>query len=208
MSPSYNDSVFINCPFDADYREHLEAIVFAIYRCGFYPVNALAEDNALHNRLDKIQSQIENCRYAIHDISRVQLNASGFPRFNMPFELGLFFGAKRFGNKTQKTKNALVFEGTRFSYQNYLSDLSGVDVKAHNNNAASILRNIRNWLSTSSRRKTIPGYNTIIKDFESFQTQLPAILTRLSLERDDLPFNDLCVIIEEYLKSLLDKDGV
>ncbi len=62
-------------------------------------------------------------KYGIHDISRTELNSSGFPRFNKPFELGIFFGAKRFGYKDQKSKNALIFEKTKFTYQNYMSDL-------------------------------------------------------------------------------------
>ena len=33
--------VFINCPFDPDYRELFEAIVFAVLHCGFEPCSAL-----------------------------------------------------------------------------------------------------------------------------------------------------------------------
>jgi len=113
MGHPYNDSVFINCPFDTDYQPKLEAITFAVYRCGFYPESALSEDNALDNRLTKIEDLLSKCKYGIHDISRVELNLHGYPRFNMPFELGLFFGARKFGNKVQKSKNALIFEKNR-----------------------------------------------------------------------------------------------
>jgi hypothetical protein len=94
-----HDYVFINCPFDEEYAPILRAIVFCIYRCGFIPTTALNEDNALDNRLQKIERCIEKCRYGIHDISRTELNTNNLPRFNMPFELGMFFGAKRFGDK-------------------------------------------------------------------------------------------------------------
>lgn len=201
MLRDYHDSVFINCPFDNEYQAHLRAIVFCVYRCGFYPISALSEDNALDNRLSKIQNLIEGCRYGIHDISRTQLNAAGLPRFNMPFELGIFFGAKRFGDKVQKQKNGIVFESDRYSYQQYISDLNGVDVKSHGNNIDAIIRHIRNWLSTSSRRTTIPGYLTIINHFKKFSSTLPEILVQAELDEVDLPFNDLCLIIEEYLKS-------
>ena len=33
--PTYNNSVFINCPFDDDYRSLFRALVFAIEACGF-----------------------------------------------------------------------------------------------------------------------------------------------------------------------------
>ena len=103
-APSYNDSIFINCPFDDAYRDKLEAIVFTVYRCGFFPISALSEDNALDNRLTKIQRLIRKCRYGVHDISRIEPNHKGYPRFNMPFELGIFFGAITFGRDSQKKK--------------------------------------------------------------------------------------------------------
>lgn len=98
----YDNAVFINCPFDNEYTPLFQAIVFCVYRCGFVPVSALGEDNALDNRLQKIERCIAACRYGIHDLSRAEINSARLPRFNMPFELGLFFGAKQFGNKKQE----------------------------------------------------------------------------------------------------------
>lgn len=201
MKPSYNDLVFINCPFDIDYRNNFEAIVFSVYRCGFFPISALSEDNALDNRLSKIIRLIGKCRYGIHDISRIQLNPHGFPRFNMPFELGIFFGAIKFGERQQKQKNALVFEQTKFTYQEYISDLNGIDTKAHENSTENIIQHIRNWLNTSSRRRKIPGHVRIINEFEDFQVFLPDTAAKLNLLRTDLSFNDLCSLTEEYLKT-------
>lgn len=203
MAPGYNDNVFINCPFDDGYTLKLHAIVFTVYRCGFIPLSALSEDNGLDNRLSKIEKLINISKYGIHDISRTELNAHNFPRFNMPFELGLFFGAKRFGNRDQKSKNALIFERTRFTYQNYLSDLSGVDTKAHNNDTSLIIQSIRDWLKTSSRRNTIPGHLSIIEDFNNFEIDLPAALANINLEISTLTFNDLCTSIEEFLKPIM-----
>lgn len=203
MVSNYDDNVFINCPFDIDYALNLQAITFTVYRCGFFPISALSEDNALHNRLSKIEKLVETSKYGIHDISRTELGSSGFPRFNMPFELGVFFGAKKYGNKYQKRKNALIFEKTKFTYQNYMSDLNGIDTKAHNNDTSIIIQSIRDWLKTSSNRAAIPGHVTIIDNFENFQASLPAILTGLGLESATLTFNDLCLIIEEFLKPIM-----
>lgn len=203
MLTTYNDNVFINCPFDVEYTKNLHAIVFTVYRCGFVPLSSLSEDNGLNNRLSKIETLIENSKYGIHDISRTELNTHNFPRFNMPFELGIFFGAKRFGNKQQKSKNALIFERTRFTYQNYLSDLSGVDTKAHNNDTSLIIQSIRDWLKTSSRRSSIPGHLSIIDGFNNFEAVLPVALANLNLDITSITFNDLCSSIEEFLKPLM-----
>jgi len=198
MRTGYNDNVFINCPFDVDYTQNLRAIVFTVYRCGFVPISALSEDNGLDDRLFKIEKLIENSKYGIHDISRTELNDHGYPRFNMSFELGIFFGAKRFGNKDQKSKNALIFERTKFTYQNYLSDLSGIDTKAHETNTSVIIQSIRDWLNTSSKRSSIPGHLSIIDDFNNFEAGLPPALAKMNLDITSLTFNDLCTAIEEF----------
>ena len=203
MPLTNDDNVFVNCPFDDAFAPNFRAIVFSIYRCGFIPLSALSEDNALDNRLDKIEKLVENSKYGIHDISRTELNAQGLPRFNMPFELGIFFGAKRFGNKVQREKNALVFERTKFTYQNYLSDLNGVDIKAHNNDTAVIIKGICDWLKTSSKRDSIPGHLTIVQNFSDFEGQLPGTVAGLGLDAATIAFNDLCLIVEEFLRTVM-----
>jgi len=129
-----NNNVFINCPFDNQYTELFDAILFAIYFCGCKPRCALEIDDGSQIRLDKIISIIEECDLGIHDISRTELNSNDLPRFNMPFEFGIFMGAKRFGGIRQKRKSCLIFDTESFRYMEYISDISGQDIKAHNNN--------------------------------------------------------------------------
>ena len=105
-SPKTTDNVFINCPFDTDYKALFYAIVFRVHDCGFVARCALEEGDASQVRIDKIYSIIAECRYGIHDISRTELDENfGLPRFNMPLELGIFLGAKKFGTGEQKKKN-------------------------------------------------------------------------------------------------------
>ncbi|RFM25633.1 hypothetical protein [Deminuibacter soli] len=175
----YNDYVFINCPFDDDYMPILHAIAYTIYRCGFVPQCALNEDDATDYRLDKIIRCIQRCRYGIHDISRTETNTNGLPRFNMPYELGLFWGAKRFGTGIQKKKNALILERTKYLYQQYLSDLNGVDVKEHNNHPDIVIRKVRDWLAVASNRRNVPGNAVIQREYQEFRQKLPAIVDTL-----------------------------
>jgi hypothetical protein len=164
----------------------------------------LQEDNALDNRLDKILRIVEKCKYGVHDISRTELNPNGLPRFNMPFELGVFFAARRFGNQSQKGKNAIIFERTQFLYLQYLSDINGVDIKAHGNDKAAIIRELRNWLKTTSRRKTIPGPVELINDFTEFENNLSIIANNLGFDDvNTIPFNDYCTIAEEAIRDKL-----
>lgn len=90
---NHNHNVFINCPFDKKYQPFEDLIIFTIMDCGFKPRSA-KESSASSNRILKIQQIIRECHFAVHDISRTELDKeTGLPRFNMPFELGLFLGA-------------------------------------------------------------------------------------------------------------------
>lgn len=204
ISSTFNDNVFINCPFDKKYEPLFYAIVFTTYHCGFYPKCALEADDGTQLRLKKIMLLIEDCKYGIHDISRTQLDEkTKLPRFNMPFELGLFFACKEFGEKTHRSKRALVLDVKRYRYQKFISDLNGIDPRAHNNVQKNIIRICRDWLIVNSKRSTIPGDSVIINNYKSFQKQLPKIATTAGLNPKDLKFTDLCYIIEEWLKEKL-----
>ena len=91
----YALNVFVNCPFDAEYKSTLfPAIIFTIYDCGFRARSALEDEDGGKNRLDKIFSIINSSKFGIHDISRTELDRdTNLPRFNMPLELGAFMAA-------------------------------------------------------------------------------------------------------------------
>lgn len=181
----------------------LRAAVFAVYCCGFYPKSALEEDNGADNRLDKIVRMIKDCRYGIHDISRVTLDSkTKLPRFNMPLELGLFLGAKRFGDKDQKKKTVVIFDSEDYRYQKFISDLNGIDPKSHNNDPVLLTRKIRNWLSTESDRIDIPTAHVLVTKFQKFEKDLTALLTTSGLDIDTMTFGDLCRLIETYLAPI------
>jgi hypothetical protein len=97
LKPKYDDSVFVNCPFDSEYEPIFHAIVFSIHDCGYVARCALEADDSGDVRIEKILAIIDQCKLGIHDISRTELNEHSLPRFNMPLELGLFLGASRFG---------------------------------------------------------------------------------------------------------------
>jgi hypothetical protein len=124
-------SVFINCPFDDDYRPLFESIVFTVIALGFRPLCALERDDAAQERLSKILELISQCQFGIHDLSFMEIDRkTDLPRFNMPFELGLFLGSK-FRDKKKGARTCLILDKEQYRYRNSLSDLSGRDIKAH-----------------------------------------------------------------------------
>jgi hypothetical protein len=109
-----NRNIFINCPFDDQYYELFDAILFVTYLCGCKPRCALEVDNGAQIRLEKIFSIIKDCDLGIHDISRTELSSNNLPRFNMPLEFGIFLGAQKFGPPKQKQKSCIIFDSDKY----------------------------------------------------------------------------------------------
>lgn len=198
----YNDSVFINCPFEPEYKPMLDAVVFAVFDCGFIARCTMEEEDASQIRIEKIYNIIFDCRYGVHDISRTELDPiSGLPRFNMALELGIFLGAKRFGQGEHQKKNCLILDREQYRYQKYISDISGQDIHAHENDPQKVISIVRNWLRNASRRVTIPGGNVIWNHYELFRKDLPEMGKELNLSVSDLIFNDYALLVTEWLKA-------
>ena len=205
-SAHYTDNVFINCPFDIVYKPLFDAMVFTVHDCGFIARCALEEEDASQVRIDKIYNIIADCRYGIHDISRTELDEnSGFPRFNMPLELGIFLGAKKFGGADQKTQKCLVLDKEPYRYQQFISDIAGQDIQPHNNNVETIVRVVRNWLRTASGRQTIPGGNIIWERYQEFMRNLPQTAAELRLDAEDLIFNDYTWAITAWSRNNMNR---
>ena len=201
QSTHYNDNVFINCPFDSAYKKLFDAMVFAVHDCGFIPRCALEEDDASQVRIDKIYSMIADCRYGIHDISRTEDKSSGLPRFNMPLELGIFLGAKKFGIEEQKRKKCLILDIELYRYQQFISDIAGQDIQAHNDTPKEIVTVVRNWLRNASRRETIPSGGIIWERYQEFMEKLPQMAREGRLIVEELVFNDYTSMVTQWLRT-------
>ena len=199
--PAYERSVFINCPFDAGYRPLLHAQVFAIQHCGFLARSALEVEDGGEVRITKIKRIIRECRYGIHDISRVELDqAGGLPRFNMPLELGLFLGAQEYGDLEQNRKRSLVLDTERFRYQKFCSDIAGQDVRAHANDPGKVISAVRAMLATALYGlERIPGEAVIRKRYRQFRRELPVFCQRLHVRPAELQFVELRSLVEEWI---------
>lgn len=202
MLHNYSNNVFLNCAFDAGFQKIRNAIIFAIYDCGFVPRCALEEDNSGNVRFEKIKNLIGISKFGIHDISYTKLDKkTKLPRFNMPLELGVFIGASRFGNKNQKNKNCLILDINKYRYQKFLSDIAGQDISAHNNNPAEAIKCVRNWLNSASDRKTIPGGSHILSRYKLFKGDLPNICKGASIKINELTYNDYGVFMSNWLQE-------
>ena len=198
---SYQLNVFINCPFDDDYRPIFDALVFAIHDCGFRARCALEEADSGNIRMTKLYDIIRECRYGIHDLSRTELSVdTALPRFNMPLELGVFLGASVYGSSKQKNKRCLILDRERYRYQQYISDLAGQDPKAHGDDPVKAIACVRNWLSHHAPEGVmLPGGKMIAERYHRFEATLPDILEEAGIEPAELIYNDYTTFLVQWL---------
>lgn len=194
--------VFINCPFSEDYAEHFKAIVFVMLRSGFTPRCARESDDGGEVRIDKICRIIGECRYGIHDISKTEPDPSfGLPRFNMPLELGLFLGARKYGGPAQARKKALILDTEPYRYQKFMSDIAGQDVHAHGGDIHRLIGKVATWLRDEANDPEVPGGRIIASEFERFRIELPIIASRRRLDVGELTFRDLAAFVAAWIVS-------
>lgn len=158
-------------------------------------------DDSSETRIDKLYSIIEQSRFGIHDLSRTELDpGSGLPRFNMPLELGIFLGAKRFGDETQRKKRALILDTKPYRYQAFISDLAGIDPRAHDNDPRQMVRLTRDWLWTVSKRTTIPSPSALLATFDRSTEAFPRVAESAGVSPEEVGYSDFERLVVAWLK--------
>jgi hypothetical protein len=202
MTTSYAQHVFINCPFDRQYQQLFEAIVFAVSDCGFRPRCSLEIDDGSQIRIEKIFRIISDCKFGIHDISKTEPDElNNLPRFNMPLELGMFLGAKRYGSDEQSEKICLILDRESYRYQKFISDIAGQDIQTHENDPKKAITIVRNWLRNALPSSNIPGGEAIGARYETFRSKLPVLCQKARLAEVALTFIDYAWLVSEWQKE-------
>lgn len=200
----YQRSVFLNCPFDREYQPLFRALVFTVLYARLIPRCALEFDDSAEVRLEKIFRIVGECRLGIHDISRAGLDpATALPRFNMPLELGIFLGCKRFGDGIQGAKRCLVLDVEAYRYRTFLSDVSGQDIHAHQGDPRRLVAEVGAWLRGATGRRRIPGGEQIWSRYSVFLEELPRIGAKSSLLPEELTFADYARAVSNWLRESL-----
>jgi hypothetical protein len=202
--PPASKAVFINCPFDDGFKPIFRAIVFTIISSGYFPRCALDSTDGAEIRVSKIAKMIGDCDWGIHDLSRVEVDPGGVPRFNMPMELGIHLGARLFGTGRHRRKRALILEAESHRYDAALSDISGQDIEVHANDPAEAIRRVRNWLSEHRMppEPPLPGAAAMQGDYQSFQKEVGTLLAARRLDPlDELPHSDFLFAVRDWVAT-------
>ena len=200
-------NVFINCPFDNQYFPLLKALLFTLIYLELKPKISETSDSG-EIRLRNIQKLMKESMYSIHDLSRMECFAAGdLPRFNMPFECGIDFGIKLSNQKKFGEKKFLILEKERYRYQKVISDISGNDIKSHNNNPENIIKAIRDWYKLILKKVT--SYKEIWLAFNEFEFDYEEILTEDGYDPKDInavTFKDIIDFMKVWISNYKSKE--
>lgn len=200
----FERNVFINCPFDRDYKVLLEPLLFSIIYLGYEPMISETE-SSFDIRVDNIAKLIADSKYSIHDLSRSKYRNKGdLPRFNMPFELGLDIGCKKYGISKQKQKKCLIVATQRYEYHKVISDISGSDIQAHGDDPARLIKAVRDWFSLLEG-KTLAGPDKILNLYYDFSGKLAVSLQAkgFSIQNiEELTFSDFIIQAKKWVRGL------
>lgn len=172
MVGDFDKNVFINCPFDDDYRQILLGIIFTILYFGYKPRLSTERADSAETRIQKILGLIEESKFGIHDLSRIVSSGKDeHYRMNMPFELGIDYGCQKLKGGKWSQKKILILEKERYRFQKAISDLSGSDIKNHDDKVDKAIVAVRDWFITEEIKRGASG-NKIWDDFNDFQAYL------------------------------------
>lgn len=192
--------VFVNCPFDNEYFPILRAFLFTLKHGGFLPLISETIDGG-KARIENIIEMMKSADMSIHDISRIELlQKAVYPRFNMPFELGIDIGIKNCEPYTNK--KLVIFEKDRYRYQIVLSDISGFDIYHHDNDSEMALKKLRNWLFHYNDQ--MAAHKVIWEGFQIFDSYYKDTLQSNGNDPDvlgEIPFSEILRMIDMYLEN-------
>jgi hypothetical protein len=200
----FETNVFINCPFDDEFKTLLKPLLFSLIYFKLEPKISQTESSA-NVRVNQIKQHIRNSKYSIHDLSRSKpMKKNELPRFNMPYELGLDIGCATFGSKKFASKRILVLETERYYYQKIISDIAGQDIENHNDDPAILIRKVRNWFSTVDAANAYPSAHKVWISYNQFYEDITKTLTEEGftiIEIDNMPMSDFIKFSKDWILS-------
>jgi hypothetical protein len=197
---SFEKNIFINCPFDNDYFPLLKSILFTVIYLDYNPKISETADSG-STRINKIKDLIKFSKYSIHDLSRIQ--SDPLPRFNMPFECGIDIGFKIVGSGRLKEKVCLILETEKYRYQQFISDIAGNDIRAHEDKPELVSKHIRDWLTIQTGDRLV-DYLTIWGDYNEFKTEFDMELISNNRNPNDisaLTFTDIIDFMSTWIDA-------
>lgn len=191
------NSIFINCPFDNDYRPMLRALLFVARFYGLDIKISSANTDSKSNRLTRIIGLMKESKYSVHDLSRmISKKKKEIFRMNMPFELGLDYGLCGDG------KVFLIFEDEAYNLKKALSDINAWDVRPHNNDPEHLIKEFRKWIVDNKKLPdSLKDYSAtnIWYLYNDFYGKFSDYMINNHLKDDEVSVNEYLTHVDKFL---------
>lgn len=193
------DACFLNIPYDDKFENLYLAYIVGLTAHGLVPTATLGVPRDAR-RLDRIFKLIRECRYSVHDISRIQLDPRPprAPRFNMPFELGL---AVAWTKLNPQRHSWVGCDEIPHRAVRSISDLAGTDFHTHHGTVSGVLAALCNAFVGRTPRPTVPRMKTVYRQLRRAIPELKANAGANSLFEARV-FNDLVVAARRLWEQL------
>ncbi|HEY1160823.1 MAG TPA: hypothetical protein VGE83_09350 [Terracidiphilus sp.] len=204
MPPPLNpNAVFLNIPYDEEFRRLYLAYIVGLYQMGFEPRITSGIPGG-ERRLDRILALIQGCRYSIHDLSRVELSVAppATPRFNMPLELGLTITWAKL-NPARHTW--FLWESSPRRLQKSMSDLDDTDPHIHSGTVEGVLSELRNAFV----RDGAPPVQRMMKAYRVLEGKIDSILANAGTRNlyAASVFRELCFMALDAARRNKERSG-
>jgi hypothetical protein len=127
----------------------------------------------------------------------------------MPFECGIDFGLKMSNENNFGEKKFLILEKEQHRYQKVISDISGNDIKAHQNEPEQIVKVVRDWFKPLN--SDIPRHKEIWLAFNEFEFDYESILKEEGYNPKDinaLTFSDIIENMNVWITKYKEKNNI
>jgi hypothetical protein len=188
-TPRRKLSVFINCPFDPDFRSVFDAIIFSTVCCGFLPRCAIESGSSALPRIDRILNTMFSSKYSIHDLSRCRGEGeANLARFNMPLELGIAMAQQYVAKGKREAHDWLVLVPRGHLYKGFVSDLAGFDPTEYDGCVETVVPAVMAWLATRPNAVRTAKPQSVLKALPVFQQGRDGLCREW---RDQVPWREL-----------------
>lgn len=120
----------------------------------------------------------------------------------MPFELGLFLGARRYGGRPQRAKACIVLDHDKDRFRRFLSDMAGQDIRSHQGDVDVLIRELTAWFRLQPGGAQPGGGQAIAEEYATFRERLPEICASKKLQESELEFSDFNGFVTVYVAAL------
>lgn len=179
LRPDRNHSVFIHCPLEPEYREHLCALVLAVIASGHGIKGDFQPYDQFNPSFDVLAKYISESKYSIHDCSYCQIankHANKYGRYNLPVELGMAIAERhrmqRIYNKESEKffHEMFVFVRHNHAYRQNLSGLIKLNEICSYISTNDILKAALQWLTTKETSlRNRPKFEQVQQVWELFK---------------------------------------